>query len=189
MVFGCFWFSTSPGRALGAHCTFATLLVDLAEITWGRPPIMTEVSPLRLLAEKEIEIASLREKAISQLENQLNEKQDELGVFKSQVNIINKYFLETRSFMIIFPIMVSCMQFEQLKSDFQYNLKLLEERDSELEKYDHDIAHLSAAIAERDRQLVDLQKLNEDRLVGEVCFEFLEHIPDMIRHRCCSETE
>lgn len=31
-------------------------------------------------------------------------------------------------------------KFEQLKQDFKYNLKLLEERDSELEKFEQSIA-------------------------------------------------
>jgi hypothetical protein len=53
-----------------------------------------------------------------------------------------------------------------LKSDFQYNLKLLEDRDAELERYDSEHAVLAATVADKERQLQALQKLHSDLTSG-----------------------
>ena len=57
-------------------------------------------------------------------------------------------------------------QFEQLKTDFRYNLGLLEDRDSELEKYDASHALLTATLEDRDRQLAEIQKLHAEATSG-----------------------
>ncbi|KAG1664519.1 hypothetical protein FOA52_007783 [Chlamydomonas sp. UWO 241] len=85
-----------------------------------------------LLLRKEQEVASLRESALAQLEAQLQAKQGEH-------ELISK-------------------QFEQLKSDFRYNLSLLEDRDTELERYDSQAAVQAQAAAEREKQLEETQR-------------------------------
>ena len=60
-------------------------------------------------------------------------------------------------------------QFEQLKTDFRYNLGLLEERDAELEKYDASHALLTATLEDRDRQLAEIQKLHAEATSGNSC--------------------
>ena len=57
-------------------------------------------------------------------------------------------------------------QFEQLKTDFRYNLGLLEDRDAELEKYDASHALLTATLEDRDRQLAEIQKLHAEATSG-----------------------
>ncbi|GAX83568.1 hypothetical protein CEUSTIGMA_g10993.t1 [Chlamydomonas eustigma] len=57
--------------------------------------------------------------------------------------------------------------FEQLKSDFQYNLKLLEDRDAELERYDSEHAVLSASLVDKERQLQSFQKLHAEVTSGD----------------------
>ena len=47
----------------------------------------------------------------------------------------------------------------KLKEDFQYNLKLLEERDAELERYDATLAQFKTVL--RDQLLVDAESLNQ----------------------------
>lgn len=58
------------------------------------------------------------------------------------------------------------LQLEQLKSDFQYNLELLEARDAELSAFDAEHAALMAAVADRDRQLAELQALCAEAQAG-----------------------
>ena len=58
------------------------------------------------------------------------------------------------------------IQFEELKSDFRYNLGLLEDRDAELLKYDTEHALLAATLTDRDRQLAEAQKLHADAASG-----------------------
>lgn len=47
--------------------------------------------------------------------------------------------------------------FVKLKEDFSYNLKLLEERDAELERYDACVNHLKAVIRGKDIELSELK--------------------------------
>ncbi|KAJ9506390.1 hypothetical protein QJQ45_019477, partial [Haematococcus lacustris] len=48
-------------------------------------------------------------------------------------------------------------QFGALRSDFEYNLKLLADRDSELQQYDSDAALQTAILTDKDKQLSELQ--------------------------------
>jgi phage-related minor tail protein len=57
-------------------------------------------------------------------------------------------------------------QFEQLKTDFRYNLGLLSDRDAELEKFDASHALLTATLEDRDRQLAEIQKLHAEATSG-----------------------
>ncbi|GAX80321.1 hypothetical protein CEUSTIGMA_g7759.t1 [Chlamydomonas eustigma] len=98
------------------------------------PPVVTEAKKLLLL--KEQEITNLRESALQQLEHHLERKEHELADLHGK--------------------------FEQLKSDFQYNLKLLEDRDAELERYDSEHAVLSASLVDKERQLQSFQKLHAE---------------------------
>lgn len=59
------------------------------------------------------------------------------------------------------------MQLEQLKTDFSYNLGLLEERDAELDKYDTEHSILSANLADKDKQLEELHHLYAEAQQGE----------------------
>ena len=59
-----------------------------------------------------------------------------------------------------------CPQFEQLKNDFRYNLGLLEDRDSELEKYDAEQSLMAASLADKEQLLAELQRLHADAMSG-----------------------
>ena len=48
-------------------------------------------------------------------------------------------------------------QFERLKHDFSYNLSLLRERDTELERYDMEAAALRGQLDQRDAALQEAQ--------------------------------
>ena len=48
-------------------------------------------------------------------------------------------------------------KYAKLKGDFAYNLKLLEERDAELERYDHAFAQLKDMIREKDREISEIR--------------------------------
>jgi len=45
----------------------------------------------------------------------------------------------------------------KIKTDFGYNLKLLEERDSELERYDHAFTQLKELVREKDREVSEVR--------------------------------
>lgn len=50
----------------------------------------------------------------------------------------------------------------QLKEDFKYNLKLLEERDSELEKYEQTLTATRKQLAEKNSEISELKiKIDE----------------------------
>ena len=55
----------------------------------------------------------------------------------------------------------------QYKCRFQYNLSLLEDRDAELERYDQKTAVLTAAVANKEQQLLELQQLHAEATFGE----------------------
>jgi hypothetical protein len=49
-------------------------------------------------------------------------------------------------------------QFSQLQADFEYNLQLLQDRDSELQQYDGNAALQAAVLADNAQQLAVLQE-------------------------------
>jgi len=53
-------------------------------------------------------------------------------------------------------------QFERLKHDFSYNLSLLRERDTELERYDMEAAALRGQLDQRDAALQEAQRAIEE---------------------------
>lgn len=55
--------------------------------------------------------------------------------------------------------MLLLLQFEELKTDFQYNLKLLSERDAELDSYDVAYAGSMSTISEKESLMAELQTL------------------------------
>jgi len=57
--------------------------------------------------------------------------------------------------------------FKKLKVDFQYNLQLIEDRDSELERYDGAFANLKNVLRDRDAEVSDL-KVSIDELEAQV---------------------
>ncbi len=73
------------------------------------------------------------------------------------------------------PHCFSCLyfvQFDELRSDFQYNLQLLGERDAELERYDASTAQLTAAVHEHAQYAAQLQaELNAARAGGSMLAE------------------
>ena len=74
--------------------------------------------------QKEKELHDINEYRIHTLETLLQEKEREIADSKARLS--------------------------KLKDDFNYNLKLLEERDSELERYDSSFNNLKAVIRDRD---------------------------------------
>lgn len=77
------------------------------------------------------ELHDINEFRIHTLEGLLNEKERELTEGKQRIS--------------------------KLKEDFKYNLKLLEERDAELERYDASFSHLKAIIRDRDIEVSELK--------------------------------
>ncbi len=51
------------------------------------------------------------------------------------------------------------LQFEELKTDFQYNLKLLNERDAELDNYDASYFSSMSTITQKEALIAELQTL------------------------------
>ena len=82
-----------------------------------------------LIQRKEVEVTRLREQRSFQLEKQLAEQRDEL--------------LQTQT------------KLQKLQDDFMYNLRLLDERDRELETYDREYTRLQAEASEKDKTLVE----------------------------------
>jgi hypothetical protein len=96
-------------------------------------------------------------------------------------------------------------QFDQLKSDFRFNLSLLEDRDAELEKYDSEHALLGAAVADMEQQLQELRKLHAEAVSGACmharapdcmgqkgksgrrCRDVLASLISLKRHRACTQ--
>ncbi|KAK3285277.1 hypothetical protein CYMTET_7107 [Cymbomonas tetramitiformis] len=78
-----------------------------------------------LISQKELEVLGLREQQMRVLEEALVSRDKELA--ESQSTIVS------------------------LREDFKYNLSLLEERDSELQKYDTTYAQLECSLAENDK--------------------------------------
>ena len=81
--------------------------------------------------QKERELHDINEYRIQTLEGLLSDKDREVTEQKSRVT--------------------------KLKEDFQYNLRLLEERDAELERYDSSFNHLKALVRDRDIEISELK--------------------------------
>lgn len=93
-----------------------------------------------VLAQREQELAQLRDDALHVLEESLTQKDRQHQELSAK--------------------------FEQLKQDFEYNLKLLDERDSELDKYDAEFSVAAASLADKDRQMAELQALVDELQTG-----------------------
>lgn len=63
--------------------------------------------------------------------------------------------------------MINAPQFNQLRSDFEYNLVLLEERDAELQQYDASAAVQAAQLMDSQRQAAELQAAYQEAVAGE----------------------
>ena len=84
-----------------------------------------------LILQKEKELHDINEYRIHTLETLLQEKEREIGESKQRLG--------------------------KLRDDFSYNLRLLEERDSELERYDASFTSLKSVIRDRDIELSELK--------------------------------
>ena len=85
----------------------------------------------RAILQKEKELHDINEYRIQTLDGLLADKERELADAKQRVG--------------------------KLKEDFTYNLKLLEERDAELERYEQSFNHLKAIIRDRDIEISELK--------------------------------
>jgi hypothetical protein len=65
------------------------------------------------------------------------------------------------------------MQFNQLRADFEYNLKLLSDRDAELAQYDSDAALQAAITADKDRQVAEMQAALQQALSGKLLSNYV----------------
>jgi len=84
-----------------------------------------------LIAQKEKELSDINEYRVKTLEEALLAKEKELSDQRRK--------------------------FTKLKEDFQYNLKLLEDRDSELERYDTAFDNLKSVVRDRDIEVTELK--------------------------------
>jgi hypothetical protein len=75
--------------------------------------------------------------------------------------------MATRMTNFLAPIPCLCAQFQQLTTDFQYNLQLLAERDAELQTLEADNATQATALAAKEQQLAELRASYEDTYSGE----------------------
>ena len=84
---------------------------------------------------------------------------------EKELHDINEYRIHTLEALIADKEKEAAEQkarLAKLKEDFGYNLKLLEERDAELERYDGSFAGLKAVIRERDIELSELKIATAD---------------------------
>ena len=101
-------------------------------ISTAGPTAAPQSNSLRtLILQKEKELHDINEYRIQTLDCLLAEKERELAEGKQRL--------------------------AKLKEDFTYNLKLLEERDAELERYDASFNHLKALVRDRDIEISELK--------------------------------
>jgi hypothetical protein len=67
------------------------------------------------------------------------------------------------------PLQPLRTQFETLRDDFQYNLRLLGDRDAELADLERSVAAAAATAAERNRQLTELRAAYDEAYAGRHC--------------------
>ena len=84
-----------------------------------------------LILQKEKELHDINEYRIHTLENLVGDKEKDITEHKQRL--------------------------QKMKDDFCFNLKLLEERDAELERYDASFSSLKAVVRERDQELCELK--------------------------------
>ena len=84
-----------------------------------------------LILQKEKELHDINEYRIHTLENLVGDKEKDITEHKQRL--------------------------QKMKDDFCFNLKLLEERDAELERYDASFSSLKAVVRERDQELSELK--------------------------------
>ena len=84
-----------------------------------------------LILQKEKELHDINEYRIHTLENLVGDKEKDISEHKARL--------------------------QKMKDDFCFNLKLLEERDAELERYDASFSSLKAVVRERDQELSELK--------------------------------
>ena len=134
---------TSP--PFGCHHIPASTVPGTPDLGLGAPPagglpaglLAVPAAPagsgqLRgLIMQKEKELHDINEYRIHTLETLLQEKERDISESKGKLT--------------------------KLKDDFNYNLRLLEERDTELERYDSSFSNLKAVIRDRDIELSELK--------------------------------
>ena len=84
-----------------------------------------------LILQKEKELHDINEYRIHTLESLVSDKEKDITEHKQRL--------------------------QKMKDDFCFNLKLLEERDAELERYDASFSSLKAVVRERDQELSELK--------------------------------
>ena len=114
----------------------------LASSLAGSGPLNPAGSALRtLIGQKEKELQDMNEYRIRALEGAIAER--------------DRQVMELRE------------NFKKLKVDFQYNLRLIEDRDAELERYDATFANMKNLLHDRDTEASDL-KVSIDELEAQV---------------------
>ena len=97
------------------------------ELTFSNQPAFLDVSLCELAAQKEQEWRKLQELRAQSLEQAFREKDKQLGQVMAR--------------------------FKKLKEDFKYNLRLLSERDQELDRYDVTFSELRAAFQSKNAEV------------------------------------
>ncbi|KAL1514532.1 hypothetical protein AB1Y20_003629 [Prymnesium parvum] len=117
-----------------------------------------------LILQKEKELHDINEYRIQTLEALLQDKERELSDGKARLG--------------------------KLRDDFNYNLKLLSERDAELERYDASFTHLKSVLRDRDGELSELQiSVAELRQAAKQERERLEENESYYQHKLQQERE
>ncbi|KAJ9524553.1 hypothetical protein QJQ45_024136 [Haematococcus lacustris] len=110
--------------------------------------------PRKLLLEKEKELNALRDTALKEIDTQVASNRMLLpGDYDTQFTCLHVLQLQVKDQ----ELRELTEKFGALRSDFEYNLKLLADRDSELQQYDSDAALQTAILSDKDKQLSELQ--------------------------------
>lgn len=104
-----------------------------------------------LVLNKEKELHYLYNLNLSKLEQQLNQKENEVGAWKSAIYCAEKLypFFNSRISFYYNQERESRQRFLTLQEDFLYNLKLLEERDKEIERLEESVVRLGSQVNEK----------------------------------------
>ena len=109
----------------------------------GPPAALPDGDTLReLIMTKEKELHDINEYRIQTLESLLAEKERDANEAKQRMS--------------------------KLKDDFTYNLRLLEERDAELERYDASFTHMKAVLRDRDVEISELKIASAELTLSEI---------------------
>eukprot|EP00736_Rhodelphis_marinus_P010995 Rmarinus@m.14660 len=109
-----------------------TLVGGSGSLDYGYGEVDPSGSGLRqLILEKEKELHDINDYRIRSLEALMKDKDSKIEEWQKR--------------------------FHQLKEDFQYNLKLIEERDAELDKFDVSFAQVKTLLNDRDREVSEVK--------------------------------